>query len=152
MKKLIFISAVVLAFGVVGAYAYFASRLPVGIASLEIKGKTFQVEVADNFASRAQGLSFRESIEEDRGMLFVFPEAGMHGFWMKDMDFPIDIIWIQDDVIVGFSENAIPEPEKSLIDLQLYYPPRDVQKVLEVKAGVVKKFGFQVGDKVSFRF
>ena len=61
---------------------------------LEIGEETFIVEIADNDEERVRGLSLREPIEANRGMLFIFDVSGNYSFWMKDMLFALDIIWI----------------------------------------------------------
>jgi hypothetical protein len=68
---------------------------------------------------------------------------------MKDMKFPIDIIWISGDEVVGIDENAEPEPGKPLSDLKIYYPPREIDSVLEVNAGTAEKYNLKVGDTVA---
>ena len=68
---------------------------------------------------------------------------------MKDMKFPIDIVWINGNKIVGFSEDVRPQPDSSIFGLKSYYPPEAVDRVLEVGAGIVQKYGIQVGDSVS---
>ncbi len=106
----------------------------------------FRVDVADTGELRTQGLSGRSSLGENAGMFFLFPKAGMYGFWMKDMLFPIDIIWISHDRVVGVSEHVLPgtSPER-----HVYYPPKFVDKVLEVHDGFVAKYKIAVGDTVT---
>ncbi len=118
-------------------------------ATVTIHGRTFQVDIADTVTKQGQGLSGRPSLEENEGMLFIFKGEGDRTFWMKDMNFPIDMIWIKDNRIVGFAENAVPEPEKSVFALTLYRSPEPVDKVLEVRAGVVQKLQIKTGDTVA---
>lgn len=117
-------------------------------ATATIGNTVFTIEVASTTVSRARGLSWREGLGEHEGMLFTFMSTGMHGFWMKDMKFALDMIWIKDDVVAGFSENAVPEPGVSMWKLKMYYPPNPVDKVLEVNAGTVQKYGIKIGDAV----
>jgi uncharacterized membrane protein (UPF0127 family) len=70
---------------------------------------------------------------------------------MKDMKFPIDIVWINGDKIVGFEENVQPMPGARDSDLKIYYPPAPVNKVLELKAGRVELLRAGVGDTVKIR-
>lgn len=118
--------------------------------SVSIGNTTFKVEVADTMMSRAKGLSGRDGLDAGKGMLFLFDSAGMQGFWMKDMKFPIDIIWINGDRVIGFAENLQPESKKTIFSLTVYYPPSAVDKVLEVNAGAVNASGFQAGDTVRY--
>jgi len=145
MKKrmiLIFTLALV---GIFGGILLFGVILPGGASGgnyskkLTIESGTgrheFMVEVADTITSRARGLSGRAGLTENQGMFFIFGSQDMHGFWMKDMKFPIDIVWIRGEKIVEFAENAAPEP---------------ADKVLEIKAGLAEKLELKVGDKIIF--
>ncbi len=143
--------------GVLAFPSIFSHRGLKGEQIITIAGKKFRVEVADTFASRAKGLSGHAPLAENEGMLFIFDAPGNYGFWMKGMKFPIDIIWIRGDKVVGLTEN-VPVP-KGIFDFKTYYPPEPVypargeisggaDKVLEVKAGTVGKYGFRVGDTV----
>ena len=102
--------------------------------------------VADTEASREQGLSDIPSLPDGVGMLFVFPNPGNYGFWMKDMHFPLDLIWIDDyKNIVGVTKNALPVSYPFV-----FMPPRPVEYVIEMNAGSVARFGLTTGTKVSF--
>ena len=78
-----------------------AMMLPTDPAPLVVetsKGeRSFAVEIADDAAERSAGLMFRESMADDRGMLFVFPETKEAGFWMKNTPMPLDLIFIGED-------------------------------------------------------
>ncbi|MDP3949016.1 MAG: DUF192 domain-containing protein [bacterium] len=113
--------------------------------------QTFEVGIVDNALTRAQGLSGRPSLGENEGLLFVFSSPGNYGFWMKGMNFPIDIVWIKNDRVIGFSENLQPEPSKNIFNFSIYYPPGETDKVLEINAGAVKKYNLQVGDKINLK-
>ncbi len=104
------------------------------------------VEIADSSQEWQRGLSGRKFLDWNRGMLFVFPSPGYYGFWMPNMHFPIDIIWIDSKKrIVDISENILPEsyPQK-------FYPKLPSQYVLEVNAGFVRSNKIGVGDLVLF--
>lgn len=116
-----------------------------------IDGHTFDVEIANTLPSRAQGLSDRPNLSENSGMLFIFNKPDSYGFWMKGMEFPLDMIWISGNKIVGFSENVEPEPGKSVFSLKIYYPPEAINKVLEVNAGDVQKYGIKIGDMAEIK-
>ena len=117
------------------------------------EGKTrdqvFEVEIADTMLSRAKGLSGKDNLDDHKGMLFLFDKAGSYGFWMKDMKFPIDIIWIKGTRIAGFSERVQPEPKKTIFGLPVYYPPEPVDKVLELNSGSVERYHLEKGDEVN---
>lgn len=116
--------------------------------TLTLGGQAFRVDIADTIAKEAQGLSGRSELAENEGMFFVFATSSPRTFWMKGMNFPIDIIWIKDDIVVGMAENAQPEPEKTFIELKLYSSPQWVNRVLEVPAGTVERLGVKAGDKI----
>jgi uncharacterized membrane protein (UPF0127 family) len=67
---------------------------------------------------------------------------------MKDMLFPIDIIWIKDFKIVDIASNVLPEGAKNILELKVYYPKDKADKVLEINAGLAEKYGFKIGDEV----
>lgn len=112
-------------------------------------GRVIAVEIADTKEERARGLSFRRSIGPSEGMLFLFDSPGRYGFWMKDMNFAIDIIWIRGDRVVGIVENATPEPDKNTPEFPIYYPPGDVDKVLEVAARRAAFLGLTPGNLIK---
>lgn len=107
-----------------------------------------QAEVADTESKRRLGLMFREGLAENQGMLFVFEEEGRHSFWMKNMKFPLDIIWIGEDkriVEIRSSVRPCREVCESLI------PKAAAKYALEVNAGFTDKNGIKTEDRVSFR-
>ena len=151
MKNLVIFVLVILFVLIAFIYKFFISRpvLNSNSAVLKIGEQEFQVEVAKDNASRSRGLSGREYLASEQGMLFIFGTAGNHGFWMKGMKFPIDIVWIRGDKIVGFAENLQPELEKSIFSLTTYYPSEAVDRVLEVNAGMGQKYDLKVGDSIE---
>ncbi len=115
-----------------------------------INGKSIAIALADNNQERTQGLSILQSLPEDHGMLFVFPENSRPHFWMKNMNFAIDIIWIDDGKIVQIDENVMPpEPQTPDNELELYIPTNPIDYVLEVNAGFCQQQGILVGDSVT---
>ena len=108
------------------------------------------VEVSDTPEKRSLGLVIRDMLQKDWGMLFVFQKRIPHHFWMKDMRFPIDIIWIDNHRIVEMAEN-IPPPEKDSSPkvLQPSYP---YNFVLEIEAGRAKTLGLRMGQKLRYQF
>ena len=113
---------------------------------IKIENKSIIVEVMDSPMAKARGLSGREFLEENRGMFFVFKNLGRHGFWMKDMKFPIDIIWLKDNLVVGFEENVPIQPGVSNENLIVYYPPESINRVLELSAGSVERLNIIYGQ------
>jgi len=148
-KKLIFslLLIVILAVAIISApelINYFSRKEPTAI----IGSKQITIEIAKTPDQLKKGLSDRNSLGKNRGMLFQYPDYVFQGFWMKGMRFPIDIIWIKDNVIVGAQQNVpvgITEP------LPVYYPPEPVNNILEVNAGFVTKNNIKAGDRVDFK-
>lgn len=119
---------------------------------LSIDGATFTAEIASTSLEQTRGLSFRPSLGANDGMLFVFATGSVQSFWMKDMNFPLDMIWISGTTVVGFAQNVpAPAPGTPLWNLPVYVSPGDTDKVLEVNAGTVAKYNIRVGDAVTIR-
>jgi len=112
-----------------------------------INGTAIDVLVADTPQSRQQGLSGRPRLEKGDGMLFIFNDYQPRSFWMKNMNFPIDIIWIDSDKIVKISENLQPEGETPA---NHYSSDAPVNYVLEVNANFSKNNNLKVGDKIEY--
>ena len=122
----------------------FPKRVQISIGAQSIKA-----EVARTPIALARGLSGRDGLGENESMLFIFGIADRHGFWMKDMKFPIDIIWLKDNKIIGFTENIEPQIGAKTQDLKIYYPPEPVDRVLELRAGRARLLNAQVGDMIK---
>ncbi len=119
--------------------------------SVTVSDIPIKVALADTNEKRARGLSVFQSLPPDRGMLFVFPENSRPHFWMKNMSFAIDIIWINDGQIVQIDENALPpEPDTTESELKLFTPTEEIDYVLEVNAGFSQEHGLVVGDSFTF--
>lgn len=116
-------------------------------AIVQIGKVRYQVEIADDYLEIIKGLSGRPFLNQDRGMLFIFNKKDYHIFGMKGMQFPIDIIWVEDDKIVDMTEN-VPVPPDSNYLIQ-YKPKMPVNKVLEVNAGETKRNNISLGQKIS---
>lgn len=119
------------------------------IRSVQISGQEVFVDLAITGEQKMQGLSGKTGLGEDEGMLFVFDTVGKYTFWMKDMKFPIDIIWIDGDLadlrVVYIEKNAKPESYPDVFSGTV-----DSRYVLEVNAGFSEKNNLKVGDKVEF--
>ncbi len=153
MKKVaIGISGVVACLIIAGAYILYvngSSSPGSGMADVVINGQTIRAEVVSTEAARERGLGGRSSIDADKGMLFVFDSQGLHGFWMKDMQFPIDIVWMNSGKIVSIEENVDPQIGARTSELKNYFPETFDDSVLELQAGRVKTLGARVGDSVA---
>lgn len=106
----------------------------------------FVVEIVDTPELRAQGLSLREVLSLNTGMLFVFSESDKHGFWMKDMLFPIDIIWFDDEfVVVDVKENLAPESYP-----EVFKPRVPARFALEINISGISDNDIVVGKKAIY--
>lgn len=117
---------------------------------ISIGKQSLLVEIVNNSSGHAKGLSRRESLPQDAGMLFDFrPNGSVSPFWMLEMRFGIDIIWIKDGTVIGITKN-IPKPENKNDEQKLYHPPGPVDMVVEVNAGWTDAHGISLGEKVSY--
>lgn len=117
----------------------------VEMQEIVLKDKKLQVEVMRSSSQKAQGLIGHKPLNEDEGMLFVFDGSfDQPSFWMKNMNFAIDIIWIADSRVVGFDENALPDNGETL-----YPAPTRVEYVLEVYSGYVRDNNIKIGDAIN---
>lgn len=113
---------------------------------VKIKGRRFFVELAQKPEEHSLGLGNRDYIKENSGMLFIFQKSKKTSFWMKNMKFDLDILWIEEGKIVYIAKN-IKYDHEGIIS-----PGVNADKVLEITAGTCDKYDFKVGDPVYFRF
>ncbi len=121
---------------------FFHKRGDANFKNAEINGFSFQVEIAQTIQEKTKGLSEREEIQEGQGMFFIFKKAGYHPFYMRNMKFDLDIIWLDENFKVteitnNISSNSYPKIFKSL---------NPIKYVLEVKAGWSKRHQIKEGD------
>ena len=114
-----------------------------------IGSSTFTAYVSDTNEKRIQGLSNQTELGPKKAMLFIFERSGLHTIWMKDMNFSIDIIWVnQMREVVHIVENASPEGYR-YDPPEVFKPTAEAIYIIEVKAGTVKKDGIKLGDLMS---
>jgi len=108
------------------------------------------VDLAMEPREQSLGLGYRNGLEPGTGMLFVFPDAEPRTFWMKGMWFCLDIIWIEDEEIVGAAESVCPDPEGTPDAERARFPSGEaVSYVLEVPAGWLAENGYGEGTDVQ---
>ena len=142
-KYLIKISLIILALIIIlylGSNNYFQRN----ISKAVINGKDFKLEVVSNGKEREKGLGGRKSLCENCGMLFQFSASEKYSFWMKDMRFPLDIIWISGNEIVYIAKDVSPSTYPESLT-----SPVPADKVLELNAGTCEKDNIKEGDGVN---
>lgn len=169
MKKYYKILIVALLISIIAIFLFLFGHKPVlapenfndyKTEEIKIGDKIINVEIADTVEKRSKGLSGRKSMPENQGMLFVFPAPDYYSFWMKNMNFGLDFIWIKGNEIMEITKNVKPEdyqsastqrgplrpqseasePPESLV------PKNKIDKVLEVNAGTAERLGIKEGD------
>jgi len=116
--------------------------------TITVNDVVFKIDIADTKTERAKGLSGVKMLSKNEGLLFVFDTPGVYPFWMKDMNFAIDIIWVDENLeIVYIKENATPEsfPE-------LFNPKVEALYVLEINAGETSDSKIKIGDNLVLDF
>jgi len=139
-----------------GVAAYFfvfhKANPPLNKSEVKIGNNVFNVEIASTTIEKARGLSFRERLGDSDGMLFIFNEPAVQSFWMIDMNFSIDMIWIGGGKVLGFAEN-VPAPTSAIsLSSTVRNSPDGTDRVLEVNAGAVAKENIKVGDAVQIGY
>lgn len=117
-----------------------------GAGVVRIGEMTVHVTIARTVQEQERGLGGRQGLQPDEGMLFVFDEpAGPRPFWMKDMRFAIDIIWLAaDGTVTDIAQSVQPDSFPAVLDSR-----RPAQDVLEVSAGFAAGHGLHEGDHVT---
>lgn len=111
--------------------------------SLKISQCIFEIEEAKTDQQKAKGLSGRDKLNKKTGMLFIFHDPGIYTFWMNEMKFNLDFVWILDNKVVDIDENVPPFEGD---DITRFSPTSVVDKILEINAGEVGACGIKIGD------
>ncbi len=115
---------------------------------LLVGNATFSVDIANDDATRSKGLGEREPMLANQGMFFLFNSYDRYPFWMKGMKFPIDIIWINNNTIMGVEKNVA--VSTNLIP-KFYAPKQKINKVLEIMAGEFDNQKLKIGDTIQLQ-
>jgi uncharacterized membrane protein (UPF0127 family) len=128
-----------------------ASQSPLPFKSMTVGSKTIKVEIANTDALRRKGLSNRNTLPEEQGMLFVFEtKKTTPSFWMKDTEISLDMIWIRDGRVEEIDKDVpVPAPNTPDNKLPTYSANRPIDYILETNAGFTKEFDIKVGDAVT---
>ncbi len=120
-----------------------------GTIPISIGTKSLSAKVADSFAKRSLGLMHEKTLKKNNCMLFIFPFAQRYGIWMRNMLFPIDILWLDDEKkIVDYREKV--QPAKGAFDFRTYFPKREARYVIELPAGFIRSSRVSASTKVKF--
>ena len=118
-------------------------------ATIKIGDQELYVLVADTPNHRFKGWSDKKDMGKYDGMLFVFPDSSRYGMVMRDMNFSLDIIWLENMQVVDIAPNLRPEigiPEEKLV---IYKPRAEADLVLEIPAGFMERTGIKIGDELQ---
>ena len=115
-------------------------------AEVMIKNQQYQVEMVKTPIKMAEGLSGRNELATNSGMLFVYDDKQKRDFWMNKMNFDLDIIFIDDSRVVDFVTLKKPESSNKI---PKYTNLKPADFVLEIPAGEAKKLGLKIGDMVE---
>lgn len=138
------ITALVVCFGFLN---FWATKMPTAV--IQIGEKKLYVQVAKTIGQRHTGLGGREQLLPYGGMVFPYSPPKRAGIVMRDMQFPIDIIWARAGTIVDIAPNVQTEPDATEVELTVYYPRTEADLVIEVVAGFTEQYGIQIGDQIS---
>ncbi len=117
-------------------------------AVLSINQHAFKIALATTPAQHIRGLSGCGSMAQNNGLYFPLPQKQIASFWMKEMLFPIDIIWINNNEIIGIEHNIPPPDDPYDSSLPTYSPLQPIDAVLELPAGTAKKLNISINDKI----
>ncbi len=118
-------------------------------ATVKLAGQEMRVLVADTYAHRLQGWSGKKNMGKYGGMLFVFPDVSRHPMVMRDMYFPLDIVWIDVDKVVDIAPKLPPEAGVPEDQLTIYQARVSSTLVLELPAGFMEQTGLKIGDTIE---
>jgi len=118
--------------------------------SLQIGDKTYEIFLTENEEDMKKGLAAFDDIKDSQGMLFEFEVEDFHSFWMKDMKFDIDIIFLDKEMkVVHIFENVRKDTYKNQNDYKIFIPKLKSKYVIEIKSGEVKKNKLKLGDIIK---
>jgi uncharacterized membrane protein (UPF0127 family) len=145
MRKAYFMVAVLGLFLIIIARGAYAPQTQNAQDVIKVGSVPVRIERAISEAQRERGLMYRDYLDKDSGMLFIFPDTAPQAFWNKNTSIPLDVVWIRDNFIVGVSElPAMNDGQITVLSNEA------VNAVLEVNRGFITSRGIRVGDKIIF--
>ena len=112
-------------------------------------GAVIQAEIADTPKKRAEGLMYREHLGKNRGMLFIFGQAQLWTFWMKNTKIPLDILWLDKKGTIIHIEANVPICTRVDDHCPRHYSYKQSWQVLELNAGIAEKLQLQPGSRLT---
>ena len=132
------------------AFGEIDDRQENGLASIATpNGAIIFAEVADTLDKRAQGLMYRTAMDENHGMLFIFPEPGHWTFWMKNTRIPLDILWLDQKGTIIHIEANVPICTRVDDHCPRHYSYKQSWNVLELNAGTAEKLQLLPGSRLT---
>ncbi|MFC1732706.1 DUF192 domain-containing protein [candidate division KSB1 bacterium] len=117
------------------------------LQTISFGSAVIDIAIADSQRTRRQGLSHLPALPPEHGLFFVFIDSDTHGIWMKDMEFPIDIIWLDEHLrVVDIHQSVSPDTYPTS-----FHPQVPARFALEVEAGFSVKYDVKVGSKCIFK-
>lgn len=110
-----------------------------------LANQKISLEEVSSASAMSKGLSGRQELCQNCGMLFSFSQRGNYPFWMKDMLLPIDLVWLDSGQVVGCQSLPLPILGQ---DLPKYWPTKPINQALELNTGFCAKYGVKVGDRL----
>jgi uncharacterized membrane protein (UPF0127 family) len=142
--EIVFLLAIIFVALGIKAHSYYWPK-----AIIKIGGQELKVLVADNSRHMYAGWSNHKNMGKYNGMLFVFVSKSQHTMVMRNMNFPLDIVWIDGKVIVDIAPNLQPDLSTAEAELVPYFARLPSTFVLELPAGFTAKNGVKIGDSVE---
>jgi len=149
--KLIFVSIFILVLLILVPKYFITEKTDTvsnGLTSFIYNEKIIQLEIAKTEEEKIKGLSGRNYLEKNKGLLFVYDDLDFYGIWMKEMSFPIDIIWMDEDYrVVTVTENVSPDTYPTV-----FYPDKKSKYIIELNAGISKEIDLNVESVINMNY
>lgn len=135
----------------VAFYAYFSQAMHYhshetpSMPTIQLEGETLSITIATTSEDKERGLGGRSGLGANEGMLFQFATDGRYAFWMKDMRFSIDIVWLDaQGRVVYLVKSVSPDTYPAA-----FAPSTPARYVLELPAGWCDAHGVKIGDQAA---
>lgn len=145
MKRTIIVFGIIVIFLAIIFFSKF-SVYGNKMAKVRMKGSVFRAETVVSDSKKEKGLGGRKKLCKDCSMLFIFSRQGYWEFWMKEMNFNLDIVWIDGNRIIKIEKNVDKNSKNKI------YPESPADKVLELNSGIADEKGIEIGDLVEIEY